>query len=109
MATIVKKKDQKRGGSQCVVGNRAIVPLVESAVCSGQQYEHKELRCSLFSTSIRISSGFCIRLLRTKNNKTSNCTHDVRLEVLVEMHRIHGLLDHGVDLVVADMNLAHRE
>lgn len=34
-------------------------------------------------------------------------THDVGLEVLVEVHGVDGLLDHGVDLVVADVNLAH--
>ena len=34
-------------------------------------------------------------------------THDVGLEVLVEVHRVDGLLDHGMDLIVADVNLAH--
>jgi len=44
----------------------------------------------------------------TEHNEGSP-THDVGLEVLVKVQRVDGLLDHGVDLVVADMNLAHSE
>lgn len=48
-------------------------------------------------------------MYKKKKKKQRVRTHDVRLEVIVEMHRVHGLLDHGVDLIVADMNLAHCE
>lgn len=34
-------------------------------------------------------------------------THDIRLKVVVRVEQVNRLLDHRVDLVVADMNLAH--
>lgn len=73
------------------------------------KYGHNEVLRS-HAWSNHVSACLCKSSVHKKKEKNQRVrTHDVRLEVIVEMHRVHGLLDHGVDLVVADMNLAHCE
>lgn len=110
MATIVQKKtmDRKRGEESvcCLKTERLRVYCLLWTLNMNTGVE--ELKPSLPSC---VQSHLCrlVRICCTNTKKRESCTHDVRLEIFVEMHRVHGLLDHGVDLVVANMNLAHRE